>query len=128
MQFTPGWQALVLFLGTSGTILTTVYLLRANRGKIEADTVKLLTAAAADTARSRDAWVEKLERRIDRLEQKLNDARRQNDGIGKKLDDTRRELDEVRMTNQRYRRWAKLLVAQLVEAGHEPIPFEDVLP
>jgi len=126
MEFTPGWQALLLFIGTSGTILTTVYLLRANRSKIEADTVALLTQAANDTAKSRDEWVDRLQGRIDRLSKMLEEERRRSEGIGNKLDDTRRELDEVRLMNQRYRRWAKLLVAQLVEAGQEPIAFEDV--
>lgn len=126
MRFTPGWQAFLVFLVSGGGVGTTVYLLRAKRDQIHAETMKVITAAAKETAESRDEWVDRLQTRIDRLAVQLDEAQRANDGMGRKLDDALERLTEVKLLNDRYRQWAKLLTAQLVELGHDPVKFEDV--
>ncbi len=124
--FTPGWQALLLFVGSTLTVSATIYLLRANRSKIWAETVKLLTEAANETATSRDVWVTRMENKIDRLEKKLDEALIREDAIALKLDKTNLVLEEVKTLNVRYLQWAKLMVAQLIEANMDPPLLKDV--
>jgi hypothetical protein len=105
MEITAGWQIIITGLIGAATVGGTWYTLRASRDKIRADTAATLTKSAAD-------WITLLNVRLAKLEQEV---------IALET-----ELEEVRATNRILREWAKVLVAEVYEAGGEPTSLQDI--
>ena len=105
MEITAGWQIIITGLIGAATVGGTWYPLRASRDKIRADTAATLTKSAAD-------WIQLLNVRLAKLEQEV---------IALET-----ELEEVRATNRILREWAKVLVAEVYEAGGEPPSLQDI--
>ncbi len=89
-----------------------IYLLRANRDKIEADTAATLSQSAAN-------WIDKLEVRIENLELRVKE-------LEKERDTARHETAETERRNGKLTRWTKILEAQIIERGGVPVRLEDI--
>lgn len=90
----------------------TIYLVKANRGKIEADTASTLTTSASN-------WIDKLEERISGLEGRVADLEHEVAG--------EREITAMaERRNGRLLRWTTMLQAQIIERGGVPVALEDI--
>lgn len=89
-----------------------IYLLRVNRDKIEADT-------AATLSKSASSWIDKLEGRIVSLEARVRELETERD--------TAHTLTvESERRNGKLQRWIRILEAQVIERGGVPVRLEDI--
>jgi len=89
-----------------------IYLLRANRHKIEGDTAATLTRSASD-------WIDKLEERIKDLEMRVAE-------LEGERDDAHHATIAAERRGGRLQRLITILEAQVLQYGGTPVRLEDI--
>lgn len=96
------WTSIGSFVAAATAAFAALYTLKANRKKLEAEATKVLTEAATEL---------------------VDDMRSEIAALRKRVDKMRHDLDYERRRNYALEAWAKALVAQVSEMGHNPTPY-----
>jgi len=89
-----------------------IFLLRANRDRLESDTAATLTRSASD-------WINKLEERIEDLETRVRE-------LEGERDHAHAATVEAERRGGRLQRLITILEAQVLERGGTPVRLEDI--
>lgn len=113
------WQSWLPMVLSGGSLVGVFYMLKAQKRNVEADTSEVLSRAASGLTGSYEAALDRAVVERGKLE---NDVA----GLVRKVKRIEDEVAVLRAENAKLHRWAKLLWAQVVESGNDPVPFEVV--